>query len=423
MKSRIYFTFLIIGIINFLNAQTNVSGGIYSNTIWTLSNSPYVVTNTLVIFPGNTLTIDAGVIVKFDNDMYIEARQSSIVANGTTLNPILFTSNSSTPFKGIYQGLRLNQSTKSKFNHCEFKYADKAIYPSNMYDTIQCKNSVFDNNNSAIGFVYYSTLLIDSCSFTNNKIAINGATTYRAKVENSTFSNNVNGIDNLEGVKVVKSTFQNNTGIAIRFAQNDTIINCVIQNNDTAIVERFGGGSNATLITNNSINNNNLGLNIYYGDNIYCNSICNSFNYNVKMINTSNTNLGHNYFCLDDSLSISNTIYDGYDNFTVGLINFIPFDTVQCNLITEMFENKIENNVIRIFPNPFSNNFKIILDKFSIEEFSIIIYNSIGEKLNVEAKVINNELEFDASVLKKGLYFIKIESEHHNSKTFKLIKN
>jgi len=46
------------------HTQTNVSGGIYTNTTWTLTNSPYIVVDTVVVFPGVTLTIQSGVIVK-----------------------------------------------------------------------------------------------------------------------------------------------------------------------------------------------------------------------------------------------------------------------------------------------------------------------------------------------------------------------
>ena len=56
-------------------AQTPVSGGIYANTTWTLANSPYIVTGNVVVFPGVTLTIEPGVVVKFDNAMMLEIRQ------------------------------------------------------------------------------------------------------------------------------------------------------------------------------------------------------------------------------------------------------------------------------------------------------------------------------------------------------------
>ena len=64
-------------------ALTNVSGGIYSNTTWTLANSPYIVTDTVVVFPGVTLTIQAGVTVKFNNSMRLELRQAALIAIGS----------------------------------------------------------------------------------------------------------------------------------------------------------------------------------------------------------------------------------------------------------------------------------------------------------------------------------------------------
>jgi len=52
--------------------QTDVSGVISSNTTWTLANSPYIVTGNILVNEGITLTIEPGVIVKFDSDTYIK---------------------------------------------------------------------------------------------------------------------------------------------------------------------------------------------------------------------------------------------------------------------------------------------------------------------------------------------------------------
>ena len=46
-------------------AATNVSGNISSNTTWTAVNSPYVVSGTVTVSSGVTLTIEAGTVVKF----------------------------------------------------------------------------------------------------------------------------------------------------------------------------------------------------------------------------------------------------------------------------------------------------------------------------------------------------------------------
>src|SRR5256885_5347022 len=88
-------------------AQTNVSGGIYTNTTWTLANSPYIVVDTVVVFPGVTLTIEPGVTVKFANNKKITIRQGTLIAIGTSSDSITFTSNSASPSPGIYSGVEL----------------------------------------------------------------------------------------------------------------------------------------------------------------------------------------------------------------------------------------------------------------------------------------------------------------------------
>src|SRR6266513_547838 len=99
-------------------AQTNVSGGIYSNTTWTLANSPYIVVDTVVVFPGVTLTIQPGVVVKFAYNKQLEIRQAALIAEGTVTDSITFTSSSSTPTPGIWSDVFLNSARNglSKFN-------------------------------------------------------------------------------------------------------------------------------------------------------------------------------------------------------------------------------------------------------------------------------------------------------------------
>src|SRR3954471_23991380 len=99
MKKILLLLFIISSV---ANAQTNVSGGIYNNTTWTKVNSPYIVTDTVVVFPGVTLTIEPGVTVKFADGKYMEIRQSNLIALGTSIDSITFTSNSISPVAGIW---------------------------------------------------------------------------------------------------------------------------------------------------------------------------------------------------------------------------------------------------------------------------------------------------------------------------------
>ena len=94
MRYLILFSFLCVAQI--VGAQTLVSGGIFANTTWTLANSPYVLTGPIVVFPGNTLTLEPGVVVKvqfkgFNTGLmsYIELR-GAMQANGTAAAPIKF---------------------------------------------------------------------------------------------------------------------------------------------------------------------------------------------------------------------------------------------------------------------------------------------------------------------------------------------
>ena len=128
MKKILLFLSVSLLTLTLSKAQTSVSGGIYANTTWTLAGSPYTITANVVVFPGITLTIQPGVTVEFDNSTQLEIRQAKLIAAGTTVDSITFTSSSSSPTPGIYTGIYLNGGTlTSKFSYCDFKYAADGI--------------------------------------------------------------------------------------------------------------------------------------------------------------------------------------------------------------------------------------------------------------------------------------------------------
>jgi hypothetical protein len=110
----------LILILSFKGFSTNVTGGILTNTTWTVANSPYIVTDTVVIFAGVTLTIEPGVVVKFNDGGLIDQR-GNLYARGTAIDSIIFTSNSSTPYAGIYQGINITSATDA-FSYCHGSY-------------------------------------------------------------------------------------------------------------------------------------------------------------------------------------------------------------------------------------------------------------------------------------------------------------
>lgn len=58
---QLLLAFLINGV---SHADAKVNGNITTDTTWTLANSPYIMTGTVQVLEGVTLTIEPGVIVK-----------------------------------------------------------------------------------------------------------------------------------------------------------------------------------------------------------------------------------------------------------------------------------------------------------------------------------------------------------------------
>jgi hypothetical protein len=464
MKTILFIFFVCISIPLF--SQTNVSGGIYTNTTWTAANSPYIVTDTVVVFPGVTLTIDPGVTVKFDDGLFIEIRNAGIIANGTSTDSVIFTSNSAAPVTGIWgggnAGIWINgPAIACTFNFCKVEYATTGIN-----GVFALKNSLFQYNNVGVSSL---TVNIDSCIFNYNVAAINdcdGDLNFCTVTNNTVAFNEVIGsmmtncridsngkvTDEWEEGKIYYSSvcyntfgirthingggvfdhcqINYNTDYGLLFtADGDSVRNCELKYNGTGInlAGHVGYGGNhvsdcdimynnigiesssnytiQSLITRCDISYNAVGVKVSYGNfDLSCNRICNNTSYGLQMNTSSPYNATHNYWCTSDSLSTSAIIYDGYDNVTYGLCTFWPADTTSCNVPTGIAEAETINPIL--FPNPTSGNFSISNTDPSIKE--IWIYNTLGEIVFIHI-TSGKDFEEINSNLKAGIYFVVLQ--------------
>ena len=334
---------LIIAACSGANATT-VSGGIYTNTTWTLANSPYIVMDTVVVFPNVVLTIEPGVVVKFQNNKLLEIRGGQLNAIGTATDSITFTSVSLTPAPGIWSSVYLYASNNTTFRYCNFSYASIGI--NDCGNLTQISHSNFSMNvTGAASTSCGCCMIVDTCVFTNNTTALSAPA---ITIRNSNFRLNHYAIESVSGF-TIENCVVNANMVGINCSYEGLITACVIDSNSQAAIEFLAGGSTVTnseikynnvgidasqsgqnTISGNIITDNATGILIRDNGGLYCNRISNNYLYDLRCTSASNITATYNDWSTSDSTSTAAVIYDGYDNVSLGLVQFMPLDTIQC---------------------------------------------------------------------------------------------
>ena len=222
MKNKIAIIIILLLISNLFSAK-KVAGILKSDEVWTLAQSPYIVTDNLTILSNNALTIEPGVKVKFAEDatlivlgnlwaegnkknrIYFQALDKDKKWGGIRIinlsNPYaLFIRNSqkkdsktSKTYKGkprdynkqlqytrgniISYCIIENVGTYTNFRNERFGNISGAIFCCNTSPVIM--NSVLRNNTffkgGAISCVNYSSPLIKNCTIKDNSSEFSGA--------------------------------------------------------------------------------------------------------------------------------------------------------------------------------------------------------------------------------------------------------
>ncbi|MNK31089.1 hypothetical protein D3C87_495120 [compost metagenome] len=402
-----FYYLLILLISNFIFAQTNIGGGIYSDKILKQSESPYIVSSNLVIFPEITLTVEPGVEIRFNDGISLEIR-GNLFALGSAENRIKFTG--ATKTIGSWAGLNFQgvNNSKSGFDFCDFEYATYNYLMSNYSGSLYFKNSKFYKNLRAIAMFTSFEVPIDNCIFDSNDY---GITSINKKVSNCTFTNNKFGIGQTAyPISIYNSTFSNNT-VAIN-GYGITLDNSTIVNNSTGLdlVD-----SNMNYITNCTISNNTVGISIaaFAANNwqIKSNKICNNLNYNVRLGTQNNVNLKENCWCTKDKPTIDHLIYDGYDDTNLGLVSY---DIYEDDCITKLDSQETElQEKTEIYPNPFSSDINIKL-KNDAKKITLSIFSLDGKQVSNMAFEKTSFINSTLKNLSSGTYILNINIDGKN---------
>jgi parallel beta-helix repeat protein len=301
-------------------AATSVGGPIITDTTWTLENSPYIVTASVVVSAGVTLTIQPGVTVKFDNGYSLQVN-GGLIAQGTALQPIAFTSNQASPAPDDWGGILFtgtaipttvdadgNYLSGSILKYCSVKYGGQNVDAAITAHSLLIDHCTVENNeaqgidNSGIAgepswttnntiryntplFHPYYGLIVSDGMVIGNTISDNSRQgAYigsNVLVQNNTVTQN--GLDGISvkqassGIDILSNAISSNggRGIAITYSgQNITIReNNITRNLGGIYIGGYPVSSSNILISHNDILYNmdieDGGAGIYISESIY----------------------------------------------------------------------------------------------------------------------------------------------------------
>lgn len=406
MKKLLIATTLLLGFISMAYSQTYISGGIYTNTTWTSVNSPYIVTGNVVVMADINLSIEQGVRVEFNPGTNLEVR-GNLTAIGSAIDTVVFTSSSATPSMGSWGGITFWNNLYLQY--VKIEYAATAL--SNPYSkdfNITATRVCYSNKGlDFMGASSTNTGRISLSKFDHNGTAI-GSTNHGAFIANTIFANNNIGIGYVYDTMISQCTFTGHTDKAIDGYGASYIENTFTGNNVALRIKLFN--ISAYHIRYNIIANNQVGVQAR-GDgtstpnlNFMNNTICSNTIYNVQNTDNINLYMKDNCWCTMDSIAIADKIYDGYDNISLGVVQYSPFKS-NCS---GTGINETDATGVSIYPNPFDTEAVIETD----HRFSgavLTVYNALGEQVKQLQNVSGNKFIINRDGLENGVYLVRIE--------------
>jgi len=193
-------------------ADTPVSGNITTNTNWTLAQSPFIVTGTVTVSNNATLTIDPGVVVKFNASAGLQIGSGTpgvLNAQGTVSQQILFTSNNATPAPGQWSGIRfLITTSASILDQCIIEYGGAGTSDTNLRidsDSPTIRHCTIRQSDGAGILLGNVRPIIQHNTITANNLGIlvSNASTFEDIKHNRIEGNTVGGLNNTDPADAV----------------------------------------------------------------------------------------------------------------------------------------------------------------------------------------------------------------------------
>jgi pimeloyl-ACP methyl ester carboxylesterase len=240
-----------------------ITSDIVADTVWTASESPYVIqmpfpndydSEQLKVMSGATLTIEPGVVVKFDSYNGIHVL-GTLRAIGTQGQPIYFTSitddtvggdtdaASTVPTDGQWRHLEFASGSTGDFDHVFIRYGGQ-------YVSVAQATGIANSG---------GTVIIDHTEFSHNAYDGLGQYAGSTTLRNSDIHDHDVGINMEGGTLTVENTriHHNSESSVSHYGGALTITGSEIHNNPVGVVAASDG---AITINSSSIHGNNIGI-------------------------------------------------------------------------------------------------------------------------------------------------------------------
>ncbi|MEM3789027.1 MAG: PKD domain-containing protein [Candidatus Bathyarchaeia archaeon] len=255
---------------------TYVEGEITMDTLWTIVDSPFILSGNVTIREGVTLTIEPGVEVRFGGKFSLIVN-GRLFAKGTReFNRLIkFTSNKETPEPGDWGALYFNGTGQppSLLENCIIEYGSNGITIENGELTIRSSIIRLNSGNGVMALNGSVTVGPDNliCNSTASGIYISGG---NVTVEANTIESNGDGVI-LTGklatfsINITRNSISLNGKSGISFLMEDYNQNGFVVRNNTMILNYYGlyvYTNASTVISRNYILQNEVGIFYEWGN-------------------------------------------------------------------------------------------------------------------------------------------------------------
>jgi len=308
---------------------------------WT-NDKIYVINKETGIPTGETLTIQPGTEIRFDGE-YSFVVAGELIADGTEEQPIIFTSYKENPGAGDWGSIRfLDSSIDATFSSGEFQTGSLLRYSIIEYGLgvwLEYAAPFISNNT----FRYLAGVAA-------NEAGVEGSCSDGILISGNNFEGIGVGVYDCLGGIITQNTFNNivegnrvgigaTSGITISM---NRIVDCnvgmliggeslikqnLLANNEIGL--QIGGGA-PLVISNTIVSNDLVGIQINSGvPEIHKNNlVSNSGGYVLENNTASAINATNNWWGTADNVVIQASIYDGLDEFGLGLVDHSSYLTL-----------------------------------------------------------------------------------------------